>query len=213
MTTTKKMTPEVRAVAPRVRTVMIYTTRRLTVAASLAIGLGLIFSIAPSARAQSGYPTKVTPQSVHAAPQGGTYAAPQQTVSPMLPLAPSAPLATTAAPIQLYPAPAAPVKTLVPAAPMMIHPAPQAQTTFAAPQAFATGQFASSQSGCAPCACYYPRGFCPFPQGNCAFPQGNCSAPCGNCSGPIPSSQWPTSSPQGFGAAASGQVAPVMIGD
>ncbi|MDG3005775.1 hypothetical protein [Paludisphaera mucosa] len=54
----------------------------------------------------------------------------------------------------------------------------------------------ASAQGPAPCACYYPQGYCPFPSGNCAFPQGFCPMPQGNCVAPAPV----------YGPSASGQA-------
>ncbi|OJW12913.1 MAG: hypothetical protein BGO49_20440 [Planctomycetales bacterium 71-10] len=75
---------------------------------------------------------------------------------------------------QTYAAPQAPAPTPLyqglPFTPQPIQaPRPVLTPASASPQASAQGP--------APCACYYPQGFCPMPQGNCAMPQGNCAAP------------------------------------
>jgi hypothetical protein len=75
----------------------------------------------------------------------------------------------------------------------------------AAPQLYATGQFASPQAY-GPCACYYPQGYCPFPSGNCVFPRGNCVAI-------RPSGQWPVGSSQLGSSQAASAFTPNMIGD
>ena len=206
-------TSEARAVTPRVRTVHISTSRRLMIAA-VGLTFGSVLAIAPSTRAQGGYPTKLVPQATYAAPQAAYPAL--QSAPHALSLAPSIPLTHLTAPLQLQPSPTVPLTAL--AGPQMIHSTPQAayaapQTTYAAPQAYASGQLASPQSP-QPCACYYPQGFCPFPQGNCAFPRGNCAAPCANCISPQPSAQWPAGSSQLGSEQARGQAtAPFMIGD
>jgi hypothetical protein len=190
---------EARTATSRVPPMLSPRSHRVSIAA--AVCFGLVFVIAPSARAQGGYPTKAAPQAIYAAPQT-TYAAPQATAT-VPPLAPSAPLAASL--------------------PLATHAAPQptfasAQGTYAAypvtaaPQAYASGQLASPQCQ-QPCACYYPQGFCPFPQGNCAFPRGNCVAPCGNCIETRPSSQWPAASGQLGSTQLSRSFAQKMIGD
>lgn len=86
---------------------------------------------------------------------------------------------------------------------------PFAPHAIPAPRPVQTPASASPQASAQdsnPCACYYPRGFCPMPQGNCPMPQGNCVAPQGDCGGGAPCGVQPTgqilpapqySSPQG----------------
>jgi hypothetical protein len=50
------------------------------------------------------------------------------------------------------------------ATPQSVSPAPQA--TYAAPQTYGGGTYASPQAN-RPCTCYFPQGYCPFPRGNC----------------------------------------------
>lgn len=88
------------------------------------------------------------------------------------------------------------------------------QAVVAAPQVYPSGQFATPQTA-APCACYFPQGYCPFPSGNCVQ-----TAPV------YPSIQWPVGSSQfvspqsasrGFapesGLGTRARFTPTMIGD